>query len=140
MRGGVVFKDHRAAFLRALAAAQDKALIAGATVLKNAVKRGLRGGYTSGDFVTGTAMNSVVLGPVERTGDGASIQVGTPLDYPMYWELGHLNLFTVNYERVPIWEPAYLDNRERVMETYDRVLKARLKGTDAASYASGGEE
>jgi hypothetical protein len=141
MAAGVTlrFKDHSAAFLAALERGQAKALFAAATVIKNAVKRGLRGGYTSGDFTTGHNLRSISISPPEFDGRGTTIRVGTPLLYPLYWEIGHHNIFTRKFERVPIWEPAYLDNRAEAFEAYSRVLKAQLSGTAAASVVEDGD-
>jgi hypothetical protein len=135
MNANVVFKDHSAEFLRALREAQGKALRSGAMVLKNAVKRGLRGGYTSGDFTTGHAMRSITIGVPQFDDNGGSIQVGTPLLYPLFWEIGHHNIFTRRFERVQVWEPAFKDSRLEVLEVYSRMLRSAVSGTAAASVA-----
>lgn len=90
--------------------ASRKGLIASAQVYVNAVKKDLRGGYTSGLYVTGNVINSVTrteadpspggtyqddsgehttptVAP-ESTGDGLEIVVGTNVMYALYWELG----------------------------------------------------
>lgn len=77
-------------------------LTAAGYVYANTVKRALAGGYTSGDFVTGRVMNSVTVSEPE----GNEVDVGTDVDYALFWEMGHHNLFTRKFERVEIWRPA----------------------------------
>lgn len=101
--------------------ANEQALIAAATVLQNAVRQKLRGGYTTGRFVTGTSAASVRYSPVEHRGMDASITVGTNVEYALAWELGHWNLFTRKYERVPYWEQAMTETRPAIGEAFRRV-------------------
>ena len=101
--------------------ARERALIASAQVAANAVKKGLRGGYTSGDFVTGRAMNSVTYEYPRWFGNELGIRIGTVLDYPLFWELGHHNLFTRKYERKEVWVPAILETREAQAAAFARV-------------------
>lgn len=96
-------------------------LIAAATVLINAVKRGLAGGYTSGDFVTGNVLNSVTRDEPNVSGPVGTIHVGTNVPYALFWELGHVNLFTRKYERVEVWMPALLSNKEQMAAAYARA-------------------
>lgn len=90
--------------------ASRQGLIAAAQVYINGVKRELRGGYTSGEYVTGNVLNSVTrtaadpspggtyadetgehptptVAP-EPAADGMEIVVGTNVMYALYWELG----------------------------------------------------
>lgn len=97
-------------------------LIAAAEVLKNAVKKNLRGGYTSGDFATGRSMNSVTRSEPERGFGGFFIRVGTNLLYNLYWELGHRNVFLRQFVRVEKWRPALLDSREAQRAAFARVF------------------
>jgi hypothetical protein len=71
------------------------------------------GGFTTGDFQTGTAQGKITLGPVLAMGQIGqySVQVGTSLLYHLFWELGHMNLFTGKYERVETLRPAIEDSR-----------------------------
>lgn len=111
--------SHAREFIRDDARAKRLALRAGANVLRNAVMRGLRGGYTSGAFVTGRVMNSVTISPVLELGGGVmGIKVGTNVMYALYWELGHWNLFTGKYERVEVWRPALFSSRKEVREAF----------------------
>lgn len=107
--------------------AQQKGLQAGAYVIANAVKRKLRGGYTSslgnhGDFVTGNSLNHVTIGEPQGSGDGAFILVGTDLLYDLYWEVGHYNLFTRHFERDEKWRPAAEESRADAYAAFQRVF------------------
>ncbi len=103
-------------------------LIAAANVLVNQVKRNLKGGYTSGDFVTGLSLNSVTKSEPVRDGNEWSITVGTNLLYNLYWELGHHNIFTRKYERVEKWRPALMDSKDAMSAAFNRVYMRTVKG------------
>jgi len=118
-------------FLAATDRALKSGLIAAAETFLADVKPQLQEGYTSGDFVTGNAANSAARGDPEVTGDGAQIAVGsTQVDppYPLYWELGHHNLFTGRFERKEIWVPTMVANREK----YAGVVAAEIRAIDGA--------
>lgn len=102
-------------------------LIAAATVLINAVKRGLTGGYTSGDFVTGNVRSSVTRSEPSVDGAVGSIEVGTNVMYALYWELGHINLFTRNFERKEVWVPALFGSRQQIEAAYARAFRAVME-------------
>lgn len=122
----VTRKSQSANILGAVRIAQAKGLYAAALVLQNAVKRGLAGGYTSGNFVTGTNIKHVLISEPSFNPDGSGeIRVGTDLNpcYPLFWELGHFNIFTRKYERVEVWRPAYEENRQAAIEAFRRVFK-----------------
>lgn len=83
--------------------------------------RGLRGGYTSGLFVTGRVMNSVTISKAFEIAPGVfGIKVGTNVLYALFWELGHWNLFTGKYERVEVWRPAMFGARQEMREAFAR--------------------
>ena len=103
--------------------AQQDGLRAAAYVLANQVKRNLRGGYTSGDFVTGNSINHVTIGPVSEASRGLFIRVGTNLLYNLYWELGHYNIFSRRHERVEKWRPAMMDSRSQMQAAFTRVYR-----------------
>lgn len=119
--------SNRKAFLHDAEEAEQLGLIAAAYVLVNAVKRGLRGGYTSGNFVTGGVINSVTRSEPFRDGSGWSIRVGTNLKYALFWEIGHHNAYTRKYERVERWRPAFMDTREAARAAYARTWKRAMK-------------
>jgi hypothetical protein len=120
------FRSNLPAFIRAMDDAAPKGLLAGAYVVANQVKRNLRGGYTSGDFVTGASVNHVTIGQVFQEGTGWVIKVGTDLLYNLFWELGHHNIFTRKFERVEKWRPALVDSRFEAMQAYTRVYTQTL--------------
>jgi hypothetical protein len=95
------------------------------------VKPPLQRGYTSGKFTTGNVANSVARGEPEASGDGAEIGIGsTQVDppYPLYWEVGHQNLFTGKHERVEVWVPTMVEHRER----YVGIMAQEIKAVDSA--------
>jgi hypothetical protein len=108
--------------------ARAAGLIAAATVLINAVKRGLTGGYTSGNFVTGHVRASVTRSEPEIGPTDGHIEVGTDVMYALFWELGHINLFTRKFERVEVWMPALLSTREQIQAAYARAFRTTFEG------------
>lgn len=105
------YESHTDAVLGQMRAAARAGTIAAAQVYINGVKRELRGGYTTGEYVTGNVINSVTrteldaadVGTYEDNDgieratpeaepsphqDGVEIVVGTNLLYALYWELG----------------------------------------------------
>lgn len=115
------------AFSRDSDAAAQKGLHAAAYVLRSGVQRNLKGGYTSGDFVTGASINAVTISGIVKESDGYSIAVGTNLLYNLYWELGHWNVFTRSHQRVEKWRPALMDNRDAIASAYTRVYTQNLE-------------
>lgn len=137
MRATFTRKSNKRAVLASMKRADRAGLLAGGRVLLNGVKRGLRGGYTSGDFVTGRVLNSVRLSEPRASPDGGTISVYSDLLYALYWELGHLNLFTANYERVQVWVPAFRENRVAAKKAYVQAYRA-LMGTGPRAVPSFG--
>jgi hypothetical protein len=127
-----------------LADAQKKALYAEATIYRNELKRNLRHGYisslgNSGDFTTGTMLNHIFISEPLPHGDGWEIRVGTDLLYPLYWEIGHHNIFTRGFERDPVWGPTFEYTRTPAREAYIRVLSRFLKTADLPSLSAAGD-
>jgi hypothetical protein len=133
------FRSNLSAFLRDSDNAEQAGLKAGAYVLSNAVKRNLKGGYTTGDFVTGASVNHVTIGQVFYEGRGWAIKVGTDLLYNLYWEVGFTparGVYSpgigrntqgpIMFQRVEKWRPALVDNREEIRAAYTRVYEARM--------------
>lgn len=111
---------------RVLLQSRGPALIVAAQILINAVKRGLRGGYTSGDFATGTSVNHVTRTDPVAIGDEMKLAVGTNLLYDLMWEIGHHNLYTGRYERVEVWVPALHASAVQMKNAYGAYIKAQL--------------
>jgi len=119
----VAYTSNRPAAERTLYRAQDAALIAVGVAYQNRMKRALTGGYTSGDFVTGLSRNSVArTAPHDGPGGVRQVVVGTKLLYNLFWEVGHVNLFTRRFERVEKWRPTLLDSRADLQREYARVF------------------
>lgn len=102
---------------RAMTDALAAGLAAAGNQYADRVGRRLAFGYTSGDFVTGNVAGSVEVTPVARTPSGLEVKVGSNVDYALFWELGHVNLFTRRYERVEIWRPFLVEMRQQLSET-----------------------
>lgn len=113
-----------------LAAARDAGLVAAAEVVRTAVKEGLRGGYKSGAFVTGNVLNSVQITPPMDDEGGRAVRVFSDVDYALFWELGHLNLFTRKFERKEVWHPALISTTAAQLDAFNRVF-ARFMGEAA---------
>lgn len=117
------YTSHRPQVEARLRRAQDAGLVAASVLLQNRVKVALRKGYTSGDFITGRSVNAVARTlPHDAAAGGRQVEVGTSLLYNLYWELGHVNLFTRRYQRVEKWRPTLLDSRTDLQREYARVF------------------
>jgi hypothetical protein len=110
-------------FNRGFDEGSQKGLIAAAYIATNELKRRLRGGYTSGQFVTGNAINSITRSEPVRTANGWKIVVGTNVLYMLYWELGHFNLFMRRFARVEHWRLTMIDTRAQQQEAFTRVFR-----------------
>ena len=133
MSGGSVSGDqHEFEYRNAFERAIGVALTAGGTVIWNEVRRALRGGYLSslgnkGQFVTGASLAHVTLSRPRRAGDNWTISVGTDLDYNLFWEIGHHNLFTRHYERDEKWVPAFRRARSPALAAFRQVMDREMK-------------
>ena len=125
-----MYKSNLPQIEQRMRAARFAGLIASAEVVINAVKEGLRGGYTSGRFVTGHVLNSVNRSEPGEDGRGAFILVGTDVNYALFWEVGHQNIFTGRFERKEVWMPAFLRTRPDQLAAFQRVY-ARFMGGGA---------
>ena len=102
--------------------ATDAGLEAAARQVQGRVRVALRGGYTSGAFVTGAGMNAVTVGAPEWRGRARAVAVGTNMAHSVYWELGHFNTFTRRYERQERWRPALNDSAPDAQAAFARVF------------------
>jgi hypothetical protein len=125
-------------FAQRHAKATDDALRAGAQELINGLKDpkplGLRGGYTSGAFVTGNLLGSIqATDPYTEKGT-RHISVYTDVPYAEMWEgppgskweKGHYNIFTRKVMQVKVWEPTARRKDEDVHRVYARVYKRSM--------------
>lgn len=44
------------------------------------------------------------------------------------WELGHINVFSRQFERKEVWVPAFRDNRTLIRMAYARGFRAAMEG------------
>lgn len=113
---------------RAMDRAARAGLIAKTQVLVNEWKRQMllhNGGFTSGNFATGTALGAItrsVPQSVGRFGEYVAF-VGTNLLYHLFWEVGHMNLFTGRYERVETLRPAKDASLDAMKAAFARVFR-----------------
>lgn len=114
-------------FRVAFDAATQQGLVAAAGVYQGAVREQLQRGYTSGNFTQGIAAASVQMTPVSEEQGEAAIRVGTALDYPLFWELGHFNIFTRKYERVPVWQDTIEQQAGPMAAAFGGEVKVRLE-------------
>ena len=122
------FRSNLGAFIGASERAQMAGLVAAAELYLGAMREELQEGYTSGDFVTGAAANSVSRTSPEPAPDGFEIAVGSNLDYVMFWEVGHQNLFTGKHERVEKWVPKMVEMRDELTA----AVAAEIRAVDGA--------
>jgi hypothetical protein len=118
--------DGTAAINKALALAVFDGLKGAVNTPMNEVKRRLRGGYKSGNFVTGAVVNSVTASNPGIEGNVPTIRIGTNRDYALYWELGHNNAWTRRYERKEVWKPAMLATVDKTRRAFGRAVTHSL--------------
>jgi hypothetical protein len=131
--------------------ARTRGLQAAAQVVVNAVVLGLRGGYTTGEWVTGMNTGSVVTFGPFRSPTGWRILVGTSVKdppYPLFWEVGFMQrqvawknkqgkwvspkyikrggelvLNPTKFVRKPVWEPAFSGSVDRQVAAFSRAFR-----------------
>jgi hypothetical protein len=119
--------------------ATDAALEAGAQELINGLKDtkplGLAKGYTTGDFVTGNLLASILATDPYTSAGTRHISVYTDLMYAVYWEYGHYNIFvggaigsnggnfSAGLQREERWVPTMHRKSDDVAAAYARVYK-----------------
>ena len=103
-------------------------LVAAAEIYAGAVKEKLIHGYTSGDFVTGAAAASVNVSEPFQDAEGWGIRVGSNLEYTLFWEMGHFNLFTGKYERVEHWRETLEEQQDAMRAAFTVAYTGVLEG------------
>ncbi len=125
------------------AASRDGAasgLIAAAELLKGEVRKRLQSGYTSGDYVTGNNIVRVQRSEPVVEGDVMAIRVGSTQispPYPLFWELGHHNVFLDKFVRVEVWRPALLDSRNAMAAAFAEGYRRRVSQARPAPPSGG---
>lgn len=124
------FRSNLGAFIGASERAIQAGLIAAAELYMGVVRERLLKGYTSGAFVTGNVAGSVDKDGPHRGPDGWEIAIGSNVDYALYWEVGHINLFLLHtgvmggYARIPIWEPTMAEMRDELVGIVVEEIRA----------------
>lgn len=119
------FERFRAALPRAEAAG----LVAAAEVYAQHVREYLAHGYTTDNFPGSRGVeNTVEVTSVFEENGKQVIRVGSDDPVTLWWELGHLNLFTKRHERVEHWR--------YVLETFGDELSSAYGAAFAASMES----
>jgi len=128
MAATVSVTDRRARVSRAYREASRLAMDAAANVYEREVKRAHNDHYTSQAF-RGTLQvrQSIRRAQPEMTREGWVQRIGTKLRQPLYWELGHMNLFTRRFERRELWKPTAIAQAQAIRNAYARVLKRLLE-------------
>lgn len=109
----------KARYAKAARAGMDAA----ANVYEREVKRAHSDHYTSQAFRgTLNVRQSIRRTAPAATPQGWSVEVGTKLPQPLYWELGHMNLFTRKYERRRIWVPTLIAQTQAIRAAFARVV------------------
>lgn len=133
------YRSNKAQVGRMLHEARVAGLTAAGMRIVRAVQDGLRGGYTSGAFVTGTNTSSVVMTEPQRLRGVWAVLIGTSIDdppYPVYWELGHLSIFSGRWERKEVWGPALRNNADKAQAAFVRVFRRTLDASRLAAIAN----
>jgi hypothetical protein len=108
--------------------ASRKGMDAAANVYEREVKRAHSDHYTSQAFrSTLNVRQSIRRTAPVATPKGWAVEVGTKLPQPLYWELGHINLFTRKYERRRIWVPTLIAQTQNIRAAFARVVARMMK-------------
>lgn len=135
--------DHSAAFRARYREAARLGVDAAANVLEREVARAHDASYYKGGAFRGTlkirqSIRHSPPAPVRVWGRGRfgaqaaqaqgwESKVGTKHIEALFWELGHHNLFTRQYERVRIWVPTAIANVDKMRRNFAAVV-ARVMG------------
>lgn len=113
--------------LKAYENASRLGMDAAANVYEREVKRAHSDHYTSQAF-RGTLQvrQSIRRTKPMKDKDGWYSRVGTKLRQPLYWEMGHQNLFTGRFMRREIWKPAAIAQAQAIRDAYARVVQRVL--------------
>lgn len=82
-------------------------------------RKEVQGGFTSGAFVTGRLAQNIDY-EVDRTIPKG--EIGSTLDYALYWEAGHYNIFIGSYIRRRWLTRAMVRGRAKSGDILDNVL------------------
>lgn len=110
-----------------LPAAIDAGLLAAGEIYKEAMHDVLLGGYTTGEYVTGQAANSVEVGERGPSDDGErSITVSSPLDYVAFWEDGFIHAGNGKFYQNELWKTTLAERSGELMDAYAAAVLEAL--------------
>ncbi len=121
-----------------VAAAYERASFLGmdaaANVYEREVKRAHGDHYTSQAFRSTLSVRQSIRRTLPmRTKEGWYSRVGTKLRQPLYWELGHRNIFirdgngNPKFVRREIWKPTAIAQAQAIRDAYARVVSRILE-------------
>jgi hypothetical protein len=124
----VTTTDNRRKVEAAVIEATRLGMDAAAAHYQMAVYKAHNNHYTTRRFKNTLAVRQSIrrTDPVQERG-GWAVRVGTKLIEPLYWELGHHNLFTRKYERREIWKPTAIATRKAIQNAYARVVQRVMR-------------
>ncbi len=121
------------AFASRFRQAIDNGLVAAAYVYRNSVVEKLTQGYTSGAFVTPHVALTVGVSAAMDLDGSRVVLVGTDVMYALYWEAGHMNIFTRRYERVEHWRLSLLETGPAQFAAFGRQFARAFETRSAAA-------
>jgi hypothetical protein len=123
-------KQVTAAYERASRLGMDAA----ANLYEREVKRAHGDHYTSQAFrSTLSVRQSIRRTKPMKSSDGWYSRIGTKLRQPLYWELGHRNIFirdgsgNPKFVRREIWKPVAIAQAQAIRDAYARVVSRILE-------------
>lgn len=148
----MTYRSNADAVIRALLDGIDRGLVRAGAVVVDAVKENIRGGYTTGAFVTGANLNSVYATAPATQNGVRGVVVTTRLtdpNYPAFWEEGHVNIFAGpksggalaslvgskregRYLKVPKWAPALESSSAEAEATFAETVQSAAAAAGAA--------
>lgn len=115
--------DNTQKVIRAYENASRLGMDAAANVYEREVKRAHGDHYTSQAFrATLNVRQSIRRTKPAKGHQGWAVDIGTKLPQPLYWELGHQNLFTRKFERRRIWVPTLIAQTQAIRDAFARVV------------------
>jgi hypothetical protein len=134
------FTDRSAAFRARYREAARLGVDAAANTLEREVAKAHDSTYYKGGAFRGTLQvrQSIRHSPPQDTPTGWVSKVGTNKLPALFWELGHMNLFTRKYERNRIWVPTAQANIERMRRTFATVVARVMGGAPPVPNTGGG--
>ena len=104
-----------------------QAVRAATMVVWRQAKMNARGGFGSGDFVTG-GWSQIGWAVKAGTHHAAVGQVGAPQAHFAYWEFGHQNIFTRQYERNRWLSKAFISTPKKQQEAATAAVRKVVAG------------